>query len=386
MLHATVRNRKIHVKSPTTIPQGSKNVDVLLLDLDEEWDAMSQIVCIFSNTHTVEKVKKKVKTTIETKVEKKKSEDDTVLSTKTTIETFEEETDAEDDNKDFDETDQKTEVTEEAGTEEGTKIVTTVTTTIVTERPVSKTEETSTSIAMDVTDSKASVPYKNILDTVGQMYISVVGYGAKGGAIMTTVLSDSFWEIVESGEIEGGVNEEEPPGFYETALATLGEAKKAAEDAKATSDKLLQDAANGVFDGKDGKTPKITVGTVEASDVAEVFTSGTAQDVILNFRLPKGDKGDTVKAFQAEISANGDLLLKYSNGEVDNLGKVKGTDGTDGTNGKTAYQYAAEGGYKGTEESYADLLANVGNIEAVLDAIIKRQEGYITTAAEEVLE
>lgn len=325
MLHATVRNRKIHVKSPTTIPQGSKNVDVLLLDLDEEWDAMSTIVCIFSNLHTEEKVKKKVITTEETKVETKKESDNTVLSTKTTTVISEEETDAEDDNKDFDETDQKVEVTETDGPNSGEITTTTKTTTIVTERPVSRTEETTTSNEMLVTNKTVSVPHE-VLDVVGQMSISVVGYGDDGNAVMTTVLSDSFWEVVESGITEGDVSEEQTPTIYEQAMAAIGKAEDAAKIAKDTADNLAQDAANGKFNGRNGKDGR--------------------------------DGADGRDGIDGKDGANG-------------------TDGKDGKDGKSAYQYAREKGYQGTEESYADLLANVGNIDVALDAIIVTQEGYI---------
>ena len=49
MLYATVRQRKIHVKTPVTVIQNGVNVDHLVLDMDDEWREMTSIVCVFTN-------------------------------------------------------------------------------------------------------------------------------------------------------------------------------------------------------------------------------------------------------------------------------------------------------------------------------------------------
>lgn len=49
MLFATVRQRKIYVKSPTTVIRNGVNVDWLTLDMDEEWAQMDTILCVFTN-------------------------------------------------------------------------------------------------------------------------------------------------------------------------------------------------------------------------------------------------------------------------------------------------------------------------------------------------
>ena len=49
MLFATVRQRKIYVKAPQTVVRNGVNVDVLELDMDDEWAEMTSIVCVFSN-------------------------------------------------------------------------------------------------------------------------------------------------------------------------------------------------------------------------------------------------------------------------------------------------------------------------------------------------
>ncbi len=49
MLFATVRQRKIYVKNPTTVIKDGVNVDMLRLDMDDEWQTMDSIVCVFTN-------------------------------------------------------------------------------------------------------------------------------------------------------------------------------------------------------------------------------------------------------------------------------------------------------------------------------------------------
>lgn len=76
--------------------------------------------------------------------------------------------------------------------------------------------------------------------------------------------------------------------------------------------------------GADGVTPNIQIGTVETlttgSDATASIT-GTAENPLLNLGIPKG------------------------------------ADGQPGTDGKSAYQYAQEGGYTGTEAEFAAKLA-----------------------------
>lgn len=56
MLYATVRQRKIYVKSPVTVIQNGVNVDTLILDMDEEWREMTSIVCVFTNGEVAKQV------------------------------------------------------------------------------------------------------------------------------------------------------------------------------------------------------------------------------------------------------------------------------------------------------------------------------------------
>ena len=66
---------------------------------------------------------------------------------------------------------------------------------------------------------------------------------------------------------------------------------------------------------------------------------------------PQGERGETGP--QGPAGADG----------------APGTDGAPGADGKSAYQYAVEAGYSGTEEELSAALAGLGDINGVLDAI-----------------
>jgi hypothetical protein len=66
VLYATVRQRKIHVKNPTTIIQNGVNVDELILEMDDEWGKLDSIVAVFTlkYTETEEKTEGEETTTV----------------------------------------------------------------------------------------------------------------------------------------------------------------------------------------------------------------------------------------------------------------------------------------------------------------------------------
>lgn len=71
-------------------------------------------------------------------------------------------------------------------------------------------------------------------------------------------------------------------------------------------------------DGKDGVTPSVTIGTTttgEAGTNAQVTNDGTAPDVVLNFVIPKGEKGDTGAAgAEGPAGPKGDTGAAGTNG------------------------------------------------------------------------
>lgn len=62
-----------------------------------------------------------------------------------------------------------------------------------------------------------------------------------------------------------------------------------------------------------------------------------------------------------------------ASGEVDgipniNISAKDGENGKDGADGKSAYAYAVEGGYQGTEEEFMQFMnENIGGLELLLD-------------------
>lgn len=79
--------------------------------------------------------------------------------------------------------------------------------------------------------------------------------------------------------------------------------------------------------GPPGEAATVEVGSVSSGDEAAVTNSGDCTHAVLDFVLPRGDKG------------------------------------------KSAFDMAQEAGYTGTEAEFTDALLNLGDIAAVLDGI-----------------
>ena len=65
-----------------------------------------------------------------------------------------------------------------------------------------------------------------------------------------------------------------------------------------------------------------------------------------------------------EDDGNNIITISLSNGQSQTFtvqNGSKGSDGANGTDGKSAYQYAVDGGYEGTEEEFTSLLGNINN-------------------------
>ena len=252
MLYATVRNRKIYVKSPTSIPQGSENVDVLHVDLDAEWDDMAAITCVFTNTHTVEKTTSKQVVTTVVETVKMNGETEVYRDTQTTVA----ETEVDPEEVSDDKYDQTTVEEKVVKSEEGDLDVTTTTKTTTTiERPVTKMEEETE--AKDITlyekgEALFKVPHECLVD-VGQLSVSLVGVNSDKNMKMRTIAPDSFWDVVESGEdIQNKPSEEQTASLLDQALTAVGDAKAAANEAKTVADDLQARADSGEFRGLPG--------------------------------------------------------------------------------------------------------------------------------------
>lgn len=80
------------------------------------------------------------------------------------------------------------------------------------------------------------------------------------------------------------------------ADSKAGAADTAAQNAQAVANTVQGKLDKGELRGDKGDTATIKVGTVETGTpgtTAEITNSGTANDAVLNFRIPQGQKGDT---------------------------------------------------------------------------------------------
>lgn len=225
MLYATVRQRKIYVKKPTTVIQNGVGVDELVLDMDMEWSGMTSIVCVFTLKYT--------------------------------------------------------ETTSEGTSTDGGE--TTTTTTTVTNEITKE--------MLHTFGENILVPWECLTKT-GLLSVSCTGY-VGSTKVMTTMLPDSFWNVVQNGPVTGDTPMEPTPTLYQQVLAAAGAANTAAEAANQARATLLADKGNGVFDGV---SPTVEVGSVTtgaAGSDAKVTNSGTSQAVKLDFVIPRGPSGPT---------------------------------------------------------------------------------------------
>ena len=265
MLYATVRNRKISVKKPTTIPCNGKNVDFLTLDLDEDWDGIVSILCTFCNDYL--DTKKQKKTVIETEETVTVMDDETVLSTSTKTDKevkFEDLTNGE--------------------VEKGNTVTTIDTKEEVVDGKNKKTTTKTTTTVSYVEVSEAASVKRGVLcfpgdvvklpaecvKNVGQLSVWLTGYSTAvtlpddviadpenfepdSTKVLTMATPDSFWELVENGEPDWTASETETADLYEEALKAVGNANAVAEKAEGIAEDLKNAKASGAFNGAPGR-------------------------------------------------------------------------------------------------------------------------------------
>lgn len=84
------------------------------------------------------------------------------------------------------------------------------------------------------------------------------------------------------------------------------------------------------------------------------------------FGTPTATVNATVGTPSVTVSTSGPDTAKVFHFDFQNL---KGSTGAQGDAGKSAYQYAVEGGYTGTEAQFKELMGLTGVIATELDAI-----------------
>lgn len=266
MLYATVRQRKIHVKNPVTVIQNGVGVDHLQLSMDDEWMDMDSIVCVFTTKYTVEEEK-----------------------------------------------------TEEVEKEDGTKEE--VTTTVIVEKEIVKE-------MLHTFGEPILVPWEN-LEKTGVLSVSCTGY-VSDQKVMTTMMPDSFWNVVQNGPITGEKPMDATPSLYDQVIAAAGSAETAAKLANDVAVEIRTAKENGDFNGKDGLTPAIEIGSVLTGvpgGDAQVTNSGTPSNVVLNFVIPRGAQG--IQGIPGTPGAPG----RNGRDGKDGTPGRDGVDGRDGTNG-----------------------------------------------------
>lgn len=271
MLYATVRQRKIHVKTPSTVIQNGVGVDQLMLAMDEEWLEMDSIVCVFTTKYLVE----------EERTEKVEQEDGT--EKEVTVKVMVEE-----------------QIVKEINHTFGNPIL---------------------------------VPWENLKQN-GTLSVSCTGY-VNGEKVMTTMLPDSFWNIVQNGPVTGEKPMEATPTLYEQVIAAAGKAEKAAKTANDAAVEILEAKENGDFDGTDGVTPSIAVGNVSTGapgGEAQVIRRGTLDNIVLDFVIPRGIPGTPGAP---GVGIPGKPGLDGKDGK-DGKDGAPGRDGVDGKDGSDA--------------------------------------------------
>lgn len=111
-------------------------------------------------------------------------------------------------------------------------------------------------------------------------------------------------------------------------------------------------------DGLNGITPHID----EASGNWFVGTKDTG----VHAQGEKGEKGEKGEnGLTPYIGANGNWFV----GDVDLGVKAQGKQGIQGEQGKSAYAYAVEGGFVGTEQEFINSLNNLNEIKNIIPLV-----------------
>ena len=149
-----------------------------------------------------------------------------------------------------------------------------------------------------------------------------------------------------------------------------GAVELTAEDVGAIAETELQNAINtaleqakasGEFDGADGAPGKDGTSATHSWNGTVLTITSASGTSSADLKGEKGDKGEQgLRGMQGEQGIQG---IQGEKGE-------KGDKGDKGADGKSAYAYAVEGGYTGTEEEFAAKLAEETYSKSEIDAIM----------------
>ena len=89
------------------------------------------------------------------------------------------------------------------------------------------------------------------------------------------------------------------------------------------------------------------------------------------------DGTDGTDGITPTIGANGNWYI----GNTDTGKPSRGTNGTNGTDGKSAYAYAQDGGFTGTEAQFNNGLSVMGNVSGIDTTVTQNSGNLITSGA-----
>ena len=133
------------------------------------------------------------------------------------------------------------------------------------------------------------VPWECLKET-GMLSVSCTGY-VGSEKVMTTMLPDSFWNVVQNGPVTGDTPMEPTATLYEQVLTAAGAASAAATVANEIGAQLRQAYENGELNGESATVELGMVTTGEPGTEAKVTNTGTPLAAVLNFTLPRGVPG-----------------------------------------------------------------------------------------------
>ena len=151
-------------------------------------------------------------------------------------------------------------------------------------------------------------------------------------------ITSSIVQFFNRPTVYGGDPSDPTPTQYEQIVAQTAAAQNAAEDAQQTAEEIKEQAESGAFNGKDGSpgpagpqgepgpagadgapgkdgaAATVAVGTVatgEPDTPASVTNSGTENAAVLDFLIPKGEKGDPGNSSITEIEPGASQTQPY---------------------------------------------------------------------------
>lgn len=142
-------------------------------------------------------------------------------------------------------------------------------------------------------------------------------------------ITSSIVQFFNRPTVYGGDPSDPTPTQYEQIVAQTAAAQNAAEDAQQTAEEIREQAESGAFNGKDGSpgpagadgapgkdgaAATVTVGTVttgEPGTDAAVTNTGTENAAVLDFLIPKGEKGDPGNSSITEIEPGASQTQPY---------------------------------------------------------------------------